>query len=562
MDESLKNLIRKYALQNALRYKGKASPGAVIGKVLAENPELKGQIKDISKEAAKVVNEINRLPLEKQEKMLEAMAPELPEKKEESKQKDIFGFLGIRDGQKIVTAFPPEPSKYPHIGHAKAIIVNYELAKRYNGEFYLRFEDTNPELAESDFYKIHMEDYGWLGIKPDRIDYASDHMEEFYKYAEKIIRENHAYVCSCSQEAIKENRKNGVECQCRYAQAESNLEGWHEMFKAKAGKYVLRLKGHMQSQNTTLRDPVIFRVIDKPHPRTKKKHRLWPNYDFENAIMDGIEGVTHRLRSKEFELRNELQRLIQTMAGFRETKIYEFARFNLEGVESSGRVIREKVNKKQLIGWDDPSLTTLAALRRRGFLPEAIKDFVLSTGLTKTESVLTWDDLIAHNRRLLDSKCSRYFFVENPKEIAIENAPEQTCELKLHPEFRERGARKFKTKNKFYVAEKDFKEFKDGKLYRLMDCLNFTKKKQSFFFDSLEYDKYKKHGEKIMHWLPVQKDLVKAEVLMPNKEVKRGLAEPSVKNLKIGDAVQFARFGFCKLDKKEKDRLMFWYTHG
>lgn len=562
MEEGLKSLIRKYALQNALKYKGKASPGAVIGKVLAENPELKEKIKEISKEVAKIIKEINKLSLENQEKRLEEAAPELLEKKEEPKEKNIFEFIGIREGQNVVTAFPPEPSKYPHIGHAKAIIVNYELAKRYNGKFYLRFEDTNPELVDDTFYKIHIDNYEWLGIRPDKIEYASDFMGEFYRYAEKIIRENNAYACSCSQAAIKENRKDGIECQCRFNQTEKNLDLWQEMFKAKAGKYVLRLKGHMQSPNTTLRDPVIFRVVDEPHPRTKKKYRVWPNYDFESAVMDGIEGITHRLRSKEFELRNELQRLIQTLAGFRETKIYEFARFNLEGVESSGRIIREKVNKKQLIGWDDPSLTTLVALRRRGFLPEAIKDFVISTGLTKTESVLTWDDLIVHNRRLLDSKCNRYFFVESPKEIKVENAPEQTAELKLHPEHKERGSRRFKTKDRFYVTEKDFKEFKDEKLYRLMDCLNFVKKKNQFIFDSLDYDKYKKYGEKIIHWLPVQKDLLKVEVLMPTKEVKKGLAEPLVKNLKIGDIVQFARFGFCRLDKKEKDKLMFWYTHG
>ncbi|MBI2651843.1 glutamate--tRNA ligase, partial [Candidatus Woesearchaeota archaeon] len=394
MDGNLKITITKYALQNALKYKGKANVGAVIGKVLAENPELKEKAQEISKEAINVIKEINKLSLDKQEKKLQEVAPELLEKKEDTKEKDIFEFLGIREGQKVVTAFPPEPSKYPHIGHAKAIIVNYELAKRYNGTFYLRFEDTNPELAEEEFYKIHMENYGWLGIKPDKVDYASDFMEEFYKYAERIIKENHAYVCSCSQETIKQNRKDGIECHCRFSHPDKNLEKWQEMFKAKPGKYVLRLKGHMQSPNTTLRDPVIFRILDEMHPRKKKKYRVWPNYDFESAVMDGIEGITHRLRSKEFELRNELQRLIQTLAGFRETKIYEFARFNLEGVESSGRVIREKVQKKELIGWDDPSLTTLVALRRRGFLPEAIKDFVLSTGLTKTEAVLTWDDLI------------------------------------------------------------------------------------------------------------------------------------------------------------------------
>ncbi|MBI2541402.1 glutamate--tRNA ligase [Candidatus Woesearchaeota archaeon] len=561
MDETLRNTIRIYALQNAVRYKGKANPGAVIGKVLAENPELRANAKEIGDEAAKAVKEVNKIPFEKQEKKLQEIAPGLPEKKEEE-EKGIFAFLGIREGETIVTAFPPEPSKYPHIGHAKAIIANYELAKQYHGTFYLRFEDTNPELADEEFYKIHLDNYRWLGISPDKVDHASDFMEEFYRHAEKIIKDSHAYVCSCKQETIKENRKNGNECRCRYSHPDKSLELWHGMFKAKQGKCVLRLKGHMQSQNTALRDPVIFRIIDESHPRKKKKYRVWPNYDFESAIMDGIEGITHRLRSKEFELRNELQRLIQTLAGFKETKIYEFARFNLEGVESSGRIIREKVQKKQLLGWDDPSLTTLVALRRRGFLPEAIKSFVLSTGLTKTEAVLKWDDLIVHNRRLLDPLCNRYFFIENPKEIVVENAPEQIADLKLHPEHPERGLRKFKTKDKFYIAEPDFRNFKDGKLIRLMDCLNFKKSKNRFVFDSLEYENYKKNGDKIIHWLPVRKDLAKAEVLMPDKEIKKGLAEPLVKNLKVGDIVQFARFGFCKLDKKEKGKLMFWYTHG
>ncbi len=561
MDAALKETITKYALQNAVKFNGKANVGAVIGKVFAENPELKDKAQEISKEVAKIVAEVNKLVIEKQEKKLQELAPELLEKKEKEQEKDIFAFLNIREGQKVVTAFPPEPSKYPHIGHAKAILVNYELARRHNGIFILRFEDTNPELAQEEFYKIHLDNYQWLGVKPDRIEHASDYLKEMYQYAEKLIKENHAYVCSCKHETIKENRRNGAECEHRYQQPDKNLELWQEMFKAKAGKYVLRLKGHMQSTNSALRDPVMFRIIDDIHPRQKRKYRVWPTYDFENAIMDGIEGVTHRLRSKEFELRNELQRLIQTMAGFMETHIYEFARFNLEGVESSGRIIREKVQKKQLIGWDDPSLTTIVALKRRGFLPEAIKEFVLSTGLTKTESVLTWDDLIVHNRRLLDAKCNRYFFVENPKEIKIENAPEQVAELKLHPEFEDRGSRKFKTKDRFYVAEKDLKEFKEGKLVRLMDCLNFKKVKNKFVFDSKDYEKYKKSGDKIIHWLPMQKDLVKVEVLMPDKKLAKGVAEPIVGKLKENEILQFVRFGFCKFDSKEKDKLKFWYTH-
>ncbi|MBS3102609.1 glutamate--tRNA ligase [Candidatus Woesearchaeota archaeon] len=556
----LKNIILKYALQNAVKYNGKADANAVIGKILGENPGLRKEAKKVIDEISKVIKDVNRLSPEKQREKLEDIAPELLEKKKEE-GKDIFAFLEISPGEEVRTAFPPEPSKYPHIGHAKAIILNYELAKRYNGIFVIRFEDTNPKLATSEFYKVHLQGYEWLGIKADKIEYASDFMDIFYEQGEILVKSVHAYVCSCAQEEIKKNRFEGRECNCRYVPAEENLKKYSEMFKAKEGKLILRLKGYMQHQNTVMRDPTLMRIIDESHPRTRKKYRVWPTYDFENAVMDGVEKITHRLRSKEFEMRNELHRHIQAALGFRETKIYEFARFNLEGVESSGRIIREKIRKKELIGWDDPSLTTLIALRRRGFLPEAIKEFVLSTGITKTEATLTWDDLISHNRKLLDAKCNRYFFISDAKEIKIENAPEQEAELKLHPDFKERGFRKFKAKDRFYVEKEDFKEFKDNKLYRLMDCLNFKKAKGKLVFDSLEHEKYKKHGEKIIHWLPVQKDLVKAEILMPDKKTIKGIAEPMVKNLKAGEVVQFARFGFCRLDKKEKNKLSFWFTH-
>ncbi|MBL7054407.1 glutamate--tRNA ligase [Candidatus Woesearchaeota archaeon] len=552
-------IILKYALQNAVRYDGNANPGAIIGKVLAENPELRSKVKELSKEIKTIVKEVNKLSKKEQEEKLKNLDPSLLEKKQE-KKKDIFEFLHIKEGA-ITTAFPPEPSKYPHIGHAKAILINYELAKKYSGKFILRFEDTNPKLAEKEFYKIHIDNYEWLGINPDEISYASDHLEEFYKYAEKLIKENFAYVCSCPQEIIKEKRFKGEECLCRYILAEENMERWQKMPKAKEGRYILRLKIEMQHKNTSMRDPALMRIIDCKHARTGKKYRLWPTYDFENSVMDGIQNITHRLRSKEFEMRNELQRYIQNRLNFKETKIYEFARFNLEGVESSGRIIREKISKKELVGWDDPSLTTLVALKRRGFLPKAIREFVLSTGITKTESVLTWDDLIIHNKRLLDPECNRYFFIESPKEITIEKAPEQDVELNLHPEFKEKGIRKFKVQDKFLIEESDYKELENNKVYRLMDCLNFTKKKNKFIFHSLEYGQYKKQGHKIIHWLPNQKDLVKVEILMPDKEIKNGLAEPLVKKLNVDGEIQFERKGFCRLDKKEKNKLKFWFSH-
>ncbi|MFH0868494.1 MAG: glutamate--tRNA ligase [Candidatus Woesearchaeota archaeon] len=552
----MKDLIKKYALQNAVKFKGKANIGAVIGKVLAEDPELKKDMKNLSKEIKKIVDEVNSLGLEKQKKEIEKYSFKEAVKEE----KNIFSMFDIKENENVVTAFPPEPSKYPHIGHAKAIFLNYELARKHNGKFILRFEDTNPKLAEKEFYKIHMDNYQWLGIKPDIIDYASDHMEEFYDLAKKMVEKSFAYLCTCSQEKIRKDRYEGKECTCRYLLEKEHLKRFDELFKTAKGKMVMRLKGYMQHENTTMRDPALLRVINHEHARLGKKYNVWPTYDFENAVMDGIEGITHRLRTKEFELRNELQNYVQNILGFNQTKIYEFARFNLEGVESSGRVIRELIKKKKLMGWDDPSLTTIVALRRRGFLPEAIKNFVLSTGVTKAESTLTWDDLIAHNKRLLDAKANRYFFIHDLKEIKVEDAPEQTVKLKLHPESEE-SVREFKVKDRFYIEKDDFKKFKNNKLYRLMDCLNLRKKGPKLVFHSVEHEKFKKDGDLIIHWLPKQKDLVKAEVLMPDKKLIKGIAEPLVNKLREDEVVQFVRYGFCRLDKKEKNKLSFWFTH-
>jgi glutamyl-tRNA synthetase len=558
--------IEKYALDNAVKFNGKANPGAVIGHLIKELPEVKSDMKSLAMKVNAKIKEINKLGVEKQKKLLEEKYPEMLVEKEHE-EKDIFAFLGIKQGDKVKTGFPPGPEKYPHIGHAKSMLLNYLLARKYKGKFVLRFEDTNPELVKNEFYKMMIDDFKWLGFDWDELQYASDHMKLFYEFAEKVIKSGNAYMCSCDVELARENRGKGIECACRNKSVNENMDDWKSFPKAKEGSAVLRLKIDMKHLNSTMRDPAIFRIIDAPHARLGTKFRVWPNYDFQNAIMDGYYGITHRIRGKEFEMRSELQRYIQKLLGLQVTTTYEIARFNMIGVPSSGRVIREMIAKKELIGWDDPILTTIAALRRRGFLPDAIKNFVLSTGITKSDSTMTWDDLIVHNRRLLDDNADRHFFVAEPQKIVIKNAPAQEIELDLHPENRH-GGRKFKTKDEFYLAKSDFDivgKAKKGELYRLMDCLNFFKegkgKKLEFVFDSLEYQKYKDKGKKIMHFLPVQDDLVKVEVMMPDKKIVTGLGEPLMAKLKEGDIIQAERFGFMRLDRKEKDKLCFWYTH-
>jgi len=220
----------------------------------------------------------------------------------------------------------------------------------------------------------------------------------------------------------------------------------------------------------------------------------------------------------------------------------------MRGVLSSGRVIRDKISKKKLSGWDDPRLTTLVALRRRGFLPEAIKDFVVSTGISKSESTMTWDDLIIRNKRIIDEVANRYFFISKPKKIKIKGFSGKDVFVPLHPDHD--GVRKLKVKNEFYIEDK----LEKGKNYRFMHLFNF--KDGKFISEGLD----KSLGAKLIHWLPASKDLVKAKVLMDDGKFVSGVCESGVKKLKVGDLIQFERFGFCRLDKKEKV-LEFIFTH-
>ncbi|MFH1211575.1 MAG: glutamate--tRNA ligase [Candidatus Woesearchaeota archaeon] len=562
MDAKISALIRKYALQNAVKFGGKANSKSILGMIIKEFPDSKGDIQKLMKEIDSVVEKVNSLGKERQLKELSETAPEMLEKKEKE-ERNIFSSLRIPEGTKIKTAYPPGPEKYPHIGHAKAILLNYMLARQYNGSFLFRFEDTNPKLVKKEFYDIMLENFKWLGIEWDELQYASDFMELFYELAKKLIKEGQAYVCFCSSEKQRELRNKCEECEHRTQTPEQNLEFWKKMDTYKEGDASLRLKIDIAHENQTFRDPTIFRIIDQEHARQGKKYRIYPNYDFQNAVMDGYFSITHRIRGKEFELRAPLQRYIQKILGLTITQTTEFGRFNLEGVlASAGRVIREKVNSGELVGWDDPSLTTLVALRRRGFTPKAIKDFVLSTGISKADSTTTWDDLIMHNKRVLDKEAKRFFFIEEPVAVEVKNAPSKAVHLNHNPD-EKKGEREFRTDDSFLLGKKDVEGFSKEGLVRLMDCINFRKEKNSFVFDSEDYLDYKDFkGEKsIIHWLAKDMDNVDVDVMMPDKRIINGLAEPGIKVLKEGEIIQFERFGFCRLDKKEKDKFVFWFTH-
>lgn len=554
--EKIKETARIYALQNAVQFNGKANAKAVVGKVIAVLQKEGFSPKEIVPIVNNVITEINKIPLEKQISELEKAAPELLKK--EKKERD-FSLPELPDAKKgkVVTRFPPEPNGYLHIGHAKAAIIDHEYAKIYDGKFILRFDDTNPENAQLEFYDAQKEDLKWLGVEWDEEYNTSDHLETHYKLAEQLIKQGDAYVCECHSDKIKDHRFYGKECECRCVTWKENLDAWKEMLSS-SYDVILRLRGDMTCSNTAMRDPTLFRIIETPHPLHGDKYRVWPTYDFAGAVEDSLSGVTHPFRTKEYELRDECYFKLLELLKLRKPHLMEFARLSIEGMPVSKRKIKPLIEKGAVSGYDDIRLPTLRGLKKRGILPEAIKQFVLSQGISKVESTVDFGLVEAANRKVIDPIAKRYFFVKNPIKLKVENAPEKTKQINLHPDNIDLGTRTVKTGKIFFIQKSDLEKLKIGDVFRLKDLFNvkITKKDKEviaeYVGDNLIPDSLK------IQWTTDK--FIKMSVFVPHPlfsgeeynadslETIDGYAEEAVSQLKTDELIQFERFGFVRIE--------------
>ena len=541
-------MAKKYALANAIKFNGKASLKSVIGKVMAE---VKGDAREIIKIVKEVVEEINKLSLEEQIEEAKKLGVELERKKEKKKIK--LPPLPHAVKGEVVTRFPPEPNGYLHIGHAKAAIIDYEYARMYDGTFILRFDDTNPVNERKEFYDAQKQDLKWLGIEWDKEYRTSDNLPKHYELAREMIEKGCAYICTCKEEEIRKNRKLGRECACRNRKEQP----FDEFFKMKEGEAVIRLKGDMKSPNTAMRDPILFRIIDHPHPIHGKRYRVWPTYDFYGAIEDSLSGVTHPFRTKEYELRDEVYFYILDCLELRKPHLMEFSRLSIKGMPVSKRKLKPLVEKKMVWGWDDPRLPTLRGLARRGIIPEAIKEFVLSQGISKSESIVVFENLTAINRKILDGRAKRLFFVPHPFKVIVENAPEKVVWLKYHPSV-EMGKRKIKTGSTFFIPREDAEKFKEGDEFRLKDLYNVRiKEKNDAIIGEFAGNKLKDIPK--IQW--VSEEFYQISVIVPKLpfkngefdensiEIVEGYVEKNIDEIKHGEIVQFERFGFVRIEK-------------
>ncbi len=509
---------------------------------------------------------------------------------------------------RVHTRFPPEPNGYLHIGHAKSICLNFGLAEEYKGLCNLRFDDTNPEKEDVTYIEAIKEDIRWLGFDwGDRLFYASDYFEQLYEYAVQLIRRGKAYVCDLTPEQIREYRgtptRPGMESPYRNRSVEENLDLFRRMRDGefKEGEKTLRAKIDMTSPNLNMRDPVIYRIKYAPHPRTGTKWCIYPTYDFAHCLSDSIEGITHSLCTLEFEDHRPLYDWFLDQLHVYHPQQIEFARLNLSYTVMSKRMLSGLVRNGVVDGWDDPRMPTIAGLRRRGYTPEAIRDFCERIGVAKRNSMVDIALLEHCVRDDLNKRAQRVMGVLRPLKVIIENYPEdkeEELEAINNPEDPAMGTRKIPFSKEIYIEQDDFMEEPPKRFYRLapgrevrlryayyIKCVDVIKDENGHIKEIIcTYDPETKGGwapdgrkvKATLHWVSarhcieaevrlydrlfikedpadVEEDKNFLDYLNPESLIvlKRCYLEPSLKNAKPGERFQFERLGYFCVDTKD-----------
>ncbi|MFH0863436.1 MAG: glutamate--tRNA ligase [Candidatus Altiarchaeota archaeon] len=467
------------------------------------------------------------------------------------------------DPKGAVLRFAPNPNGPLSIGHARGVITNNYLAKKYGGKFILRFDDTDPKTKKpvKDAYGWIPEDCRWLGCEPDMVVTASENMDTYYSYAQELIKSGHAYICACEREAFKTLKDQKMACPHRNQTPEVSLSGWKGMLTStKEGESVLRIKTDMENPDPALRDWAAFRILEAEHPLVGKRYRVWPMLDFESAIEDHIRAVTHIIRGIDLADSGLKQKYLYDYFGWTYPEVILWGRLQIEetGKFSTSKMAQD-IASGLLTGWDDPRIPTLRALRRRGIQAESIKELMLGFGLSDNAASLSLENLYSINRRNLDQKTNRYFFIPDPVKLLAVGMPGKTVRMPLHPSFKERGVREqcYDTGGCLFIPKKDT-DLKVGDVIKLMGLSCIAVESVD---DGILKARYVPDENKKAKKVQCLQDYAQCEVMKPDGGLDTGYCDPQCRELDVGTIVQFERYGFCRLDSKDEKKLTFVYGH-
>ena len=558
-DVKTETMLWHMAIQNAIEYSGKAAPGSVIGRIMSMRQDLRPHGKILSPLIAQKVSQANNLASEQGldylRKILAEEAPELLEEREKQVKREGLPELKNAEQGKVVLRFAPNPNGPLSFGHARGIIINGEYAKEYDGELILRFDDTDttvkPPLLEA-YETIQTEAEWLLGFKPQRVVVASDRILEYYHHVDLMLDGKFGYVCQCSAEDFREFRVNKTNCPCRDNDVQLNQKLWSKMLDGtfQPGDAVVRVKTDMSLKNPALRDWPALRIQDtvaNPHPRPEigSKYRVWPLLDFQSAVEDYLQGVTHIIRGKDLMDSTRKQTLLYQHFGWKYPETMYWGRVKVhEWGGFSTSQMRQDIESGKYTGWSDPRLPTIAGLSGTGIQAAALRNFWKELGVTQKDIAVPLATLYSHNIKVIDDDAPRISFIRNPVEIDIQGTDELEIVVPRHPNNKQLGTRNINLDSKtIYLEQEDLahnelrlKEFGDfvigGEVAKLVS-------------------KERSDKRKIVHWASKDSSQDAKLMLVSNGELTSIKGKLESHNLPIGTPVQIERIGYGIISKPD-----------
>ena len=543
-DEATLDLIRHLALQNSYQYDGKGQAGSVISRIMGSRADLRQHGKQVAPLVAKEVAKANALAksdgIERIREILQLEAPDLLEKKVQTRREGLPDLPNLK-GRKPVLRFAPNPNGPLSFGHSRGLVINGQYAKDLGGELILRFDDTDttvkPPMLEA--YESIPKQQEWLcGFAAHRIVVASERMHHYHDYAKKMIEGDFGYVCNCSAESFREFRVSMNECPCRNNDVEKNLEMWTLMNDPNGfnpGDAVLRVKTDMTLKNPALRDWPAARIQTNPHPRVGSTWRVWPLLDFQSAVEDYLQGVTHIIRGKDLMDSTRKQTLLYEHFGWEypetiywgRVKVHEFGAF-------STSQMKKDISEGNYGGWDDPRLPTLSALSRRGIQAESLRSFWIELGLTQKDIAVPLSTLYSHNTKSIDPTAPRLAFVRNPHSVMLQGDYPKSGEISSHSDTK-MPSRKYSIDDRVWVEKED-----TGKPIRLKDLCDIN---ENGIVESID----RSDKRSVVHWVAGGKKSTLTIANGQEIDTIQGILEENT--YPVGTIVQLERIGYAIIEE-------------
>ncbi|NEU57217.1 glutamate--tRNA ligase [Halorussus sp. MSC15.2] len=567
--ERIETEAEKHALVNAVKHESEADVGAVMGPLMGENPDFRQHGDEIPGVIGPVVSRVNESSNEERRERLAELAPdwlEEIESEDEGEDHPLPDLPNAEEYDDVRMRLAPNPNGPWHVGHARMPAVIGTYAEEYDGEFIVRFDDTDPETKRPLLwaYDEILDEVEYLGFEPAEVYRASDRLETYYDHARRLIEKGGAYTCSCSGEEFSDLKNSAEACPHRDKDAETTMAEFEAMVEGEyeSGEMVLRVRTDIEHKNPALRDWVGFRIIDTPHPREEaEEYRCWPMLDFQSGVDDHLTGVTHIIRGIDLQDSAKRQQFVYDYFDWEYPEVIHWGHVQVDeyDVKMSTSTIRELIESGELDGWDDPRAPTIPSVRRRGIRGEAIVEAMVGLGTSTSNVDLAMSTVYSNNRELIDDGADRYFFVrEDHADFTLAGEFPDAAHPPVHPDHEERGTRDIDPGNRVRIEESDVPA--DGERIWLKGFGCFRKEDDELDYVGDDITAVREEGVDVIHWVPADSATL-TQMRTPDGDVV-GYAEPGFREADPDEMVQFERVGFARVDRQEADdETVVYFAH-